>query len=207
MGQVFEQLSGAQGIRNQGTTANNIAKFNAKVSEQGGKSAQLRAGFGQIQQAKAAERAKSSLRAGLGSAGGLSSDVATDILGTQAGESELENLLIGFEGETANQRAKSQATGQRLQGKAAKAQAKSAARKANVDFGIQLAMMVVGASTGGGFGGAASGAKGAGSSFLSGFNTAGRGAASGLSGGGTLNAGPTSLFDLNAGMARFGGLA
>jgi hypothetical protein len=144
MGNVFETLSGAQGIRTEGTSAQNIANFNAQVSEKEGEAAKLRSGFDQVQQAKDAERVKSTLRANLGSSGALDSVVATDLLGEQAGESELENLLIGFEGEVADRQAKSKATGQRLQGKAAKASAKSRARQANVGFGIKAASLLAG---------------------------------------------------------------
>jgi len=146
MGNVYETLSGASGIRAEGTSAQNIAEYNAQVAEQQGKAAKVRSGFDSIQQAKEAERIKSSLRAGLGAAGGLDAPVGTDIIGEQAEESELENLLIGFEGETALSRAKSQATGERLRGKAAKARAKNAARRANINFGIQLAGMAAGAA-------------------------------------------------------------
>lgn len=143
MGGLFETLSGAKGIRAEGQTAQNFAEFNAEVALQEGEAAQLRAQFDQIQQEKAAQRTKSTLRANLGSA--LDSTVASDILGEQAEVSELENLLIGFEGETALAQAKTRATGFRFKGKAAKAASKNAARQSNIKFGIQLASLAAGA--------------------------------------------------------------
>jgi len=150
MSGLYEQLSGAQGLRVEGKSAQNIANFNAEVAEQEGKAAQARAGFDQIQQEKEAQRIKSRLRAGIGGAGGGGSKVETDILASQAEESELENLLIGFEGEVASQRSKSKATGLRLEGRLARQRAKSAARRANVQFGVQLASIAFLSGFGGG---------------------------------------------------------
>lgn len=138
MGGLFEQLSGAKGLRAEGRSAQNIANFNAEVAEKQAEAELLRSGFDQIQQAKEAERIKSRLRAGLGAAGGAGSPVAIDLELEQAQELELENLLIGFEGEVKAGRLKSQATLDRLQGKLARQAGKSAARRANVQFGAQL---------------------------------------------------------------------
>jgi hypothetical protein len=138
MGGFYENLSGAKGIRAQGKNQQTIENFKAEVAEAEGEAALIRSGFDQMQQAKEAERIKSSLSAGLGAAGATGSPVAIDLTKEQAAELELENLLIGFEGETANLRAESQAKLDRLQGQLAKSSAKSAARRANVGFGLQL---------------------------------------------------------------------
>ena len=156
MGGVFDQLSGAAGLRAEGKSAQNIANFNAAVAEQEGEAAKIKAGFEQQRQAKRGEAIKSTLVAKLGTAGGLDSPVALDIIGEQAEELELENLLIGFEGEVAARRAGNQAEIDRLQGRLAKQKGKNAARRANIQFGTQLA--ILGGTFLTGFGGSTAGA-------------------------------------------------
>ncbi len=157
MGGIFEQLSGAKGLRSQGKSAENIANFNAAVLEQQATAAKTKAGFASKRQAKKAAEIKSSQIVNLST--GLSSPVAGDLIAAQAEELELENLLIGFEGEVESQRLRSAATLSRLQGKAAKQAGKSAARGANIQFGVQLASLAFLA----GFGGGGAGAGGGGS--------------------------------------------
>ena len=141
MSGLFETLSGARGIRVSGKSAQNIANYQAAVAEQEAKAMRARAKFGQIRQAKAAERIKGALVAKLAHAGGLGSPVAADLTAEQAAELELENLLIGYEGEVEAKRAESQAILDRLQGQMAKQTAKSKARAANVQFGMQIASL------------------------------------------------------------------
>lgn len=141
MGGVFEELSGAKGLRAEGKSAQNIANFNAEVAEQKAKAELLRSEFDQQQQAREAEVIKSRVQANIGEAGGLGSPVAIDIEFEQAEQLELENLLIGFEGEVKSQRLKSEATLQRLQGELDRQAGKNAARRANVGFGVQLASL------------------------------------------------------------------
>lgn len=153
---VFEALSGAKGLRVAGKSAQNIANFNAQVSEQRAKAERAKAAFGQKRQAKRGVAAKSALVAKLGE--GLTSPVAADLIAEQAAEIELENLLIGFEGEVAAEQAESQAVLDRLQGKLAKQRGKSAARAANVQLGTQIATLGFLSGFGGGGGTAGAGA-------------------------------------------------
>ncbi len=139
MSGVFESLSGAKGLRVAGKSAQNIAEFNAQVSEERAKAARAKAAFAQKRQAKRGVAAKSALIAKLGT--GLTSPVAADLIAEQAAETELENLLIGFEGEVAAGQAESQAVLDRLQGKLAKQRGKAAGRAANVQFGTQIASL------------------------------------------------------------------
>ncbi len=150
MSGLFESLSGAKGLRAEGKSAQNIAERNAEVAEQQAKAELLRSGFEQIQAEKEAERIKSRLQAEIGAAGGAGSPVAVDLELEQAKALELENLLIGFEGSVASARLKSQATLDRLQGQLARQRGKSAARRANIGFGLQLASLGIGLSAGGG---------------------------------------------------------
>ncbi len=146
MGGIFETLSGAAGLRAEGKSAQNIANFNAAVALQEAKAQRAKAGFAQKRQAKRGVQIKSALIAKLGAAGGIGSAVAADLAAEQAAELELENLLIGFEGEILAGRAESQAELDILQGKIAKRRGKTAARAANIKFGTQVAVLAGGAS-------------------------------------------------------------
>ena len=150
MGGLFETLSGAKGLRAEGASAQNIAEFNAQVAEQEGKAAKLKSGFEQQRQAIAAEEIKSKQRAAIGAAGGAGSPVAVKLELEQAKELELESLLIGFEGEVASQRAKNTAAARRFEGQLAKLRGKTAARRASIGFGLQLASLAALSSFGGG---------------------------------------------------------
>lgn len=148
MSGLFETLSGAKGLRAEGRSAQNIANFNAAVEEQKAEAERQRAAFAQKRQAKRAAEIKSTLTAKLGVAGGLGSPVAGDLAAEQAAELELENLLIGFEGEVAAGKAETQAELDILQGKLSRQKGKSAARRANVQFGVQLGTLAFAAGAG-----------------------------------------------------------
>ena len=109
----------------QGRSAQNIAEYNAAVQEQEAKALRAKATFEQIRQAERAERIKGTLTARLAKEGGLGSPVAEDLAAEQAAELDLENLLIGFEGEVGARRALSQAEIDRLSGKVAKQRGKA----------------------------------------------------------------------------------
>ena len=102
--------------KSQAESAANIANYNAAVAKQTAKAIELKTKFQQKRQAEAALRVRKTLRARMGKAGALP-DVGTPLLlaGEQAEELELENLLIGFEGQTEAARARTQATLDRLQ--------------------------------------------------------------------------------------------
>jgi hypothetical protein len=141
MSGALDALSGAAGQRVAGKSAQNIAERNAEVAEANAKAERIRTNFDQIQQAKESERIKSSLAAKLGAAGGTGTPVGLQLTGKQAAELDLENLLIGFEGETRAGALENQATLDRLQGKLTRQKAKSSARASNVGFGLQLATL------------------------------------------------------------------
>jgi hypothetical protein len=154
MSGAFDQLSGAAGQRRAGTNAQILANRNAEVAEAQAKATRIASNFEQIQQAKESERIKSTLAAELGAAGGTGTKVGQELTASQAKELELESLLIGFEGETKAGSLEQQAELDRLSGVLAKQNAKSAARGANVQFGLQLASL--GVAGAGAFGGGGS---------------------------------------------------
>jgi hypothetical protein len=144
MSGAFEALSGATAARAEGKSAQNIAEFNAQVEEQRAIAAKAKAKFEQQRQAKKGTAIKSAQIAKLAKGGGLGSPVAGDLVAEQASELELENLLIGFEGEVASQQSLNQAELDRLSGKLSKQRGKATARAANVGFGIQLGTLAAG---------------------------------------------------------------
>ena len=101
----------------QGRSAQNIAEYNAAVQEREALALKQKAGFESKRQAERGARIKSALTVKIAAAGGLGSPVAVDLAAEQAAELELENLLIGYEGEIGAQRALSKAELDRLQGK------------------------------------------------------------------------------------------
>lgn len=148
MSTLFENLSGASAARAEGKSAQNIAEFNAKVEEQKAAAARIKAAFASKRQAKKGAAIKSAQIAAIAKGGGLGSPVAADLVAGQAAELELENLLIGFEGEIAAQQSLNQAELDRLSGRLAKKRGKAAGRAANIRFGTQLATTSVGSEGG-----------------------------------------------------------
>ena len=151
---TYGQYQQGQAAEAQGKSQQDMANYNARVAEQNAKAKELRAGFAQKRQAKKAAEIKSSQIAKLAAGGGLGSPVAGDLVAEQASELDLENLLIGYEGQVGAEQSRSQATLDRMQGglynKAGKATAKRAKIGAASTFGLGLA------ATGVGFGSSAS---------------------------------------------------
>lgn len=122
----------------EGKSAENIAKYNAQVQEREAQAARQKARFEQLRQAKRAEGIKGATTARLAAAGGLGSPVAADIAAEEASELELENLLIGYEGEITAKRAESQAQLDRLQGKLYRKKGQAEAQAQYIKAGTTL---------------------------------------------------------------------
>lgn len=150
---------GAMGMYQQGQvaaqqakSAQNMANYNAQVQEQEARARRQKATFDQTRQAKHGARVKSALTAKLAKAGGLGSPVALDLAAEQAEELELENLLIGYEGEVGARRAESQATLDRMSGKIARKRGKAAKTASYYQAGGTLLTGFGAAGMGGGTG-------------------------------------------------------
>ena len=132
------QVKQGQAASAEGKSAENIANYNAAVSDREAKAQRAKASFDQKRQAKKGARTKSAMEARIAAAGGAGSQIEGELMAEQAEELELENLLIGYEGEIGAKRAESQATIDRLQGKVArrkgKAQATASYMKAGGTF-------------------------------------------------------------------------
>jgi len=113
---AVSNMSAGDASEQDSKNAQAVANYNAQVKENEARARKNRALAEQKMQAKRGERVKSSLYASLGAAGGLGSPVAADLAAAQAAELELENLTIGYEGETEATRLKSGAAMDRYQG-------------------------------------------------------------------------------------------
>lgn len=137
--QAVGQYQAAQAAAAEAKAQQAMAEYNAQVAEQQAKAREMRAGVEQRRQAEAAERHASALRAGIGAAG-VVPGVGTPLLieATQAAESELENLMIGYEGQIGAERWRSQAALDRMQGEIYGMRASSARSMAFVGAGTTL---------------------------------------------------------------------
>jgi len=169
----------AKTAKQQGKNQQAMANYNAAVELRNAEAARMKAKFESKRQAEAGAREKSRLTAKLGAAGGLSSPVAGDLAAEQAGEIELENLLIGYEGEIQAQRHESQAALDIMEGEMAKKRGKAAARASMIGLFTASKFMGAGGSsmlTGfGGKKGTRGGGFGAGGSYPQQGNAYGQG--------------------------------
>ena len=104
-----------------------IDKYNAAVYEQQAKAIEAKTGFEQTRAAEVGERTGSTMRAEIGASGAVST-TGSPLLAQakQASESELQNLMIGYEGMTEAARARSAATGELMQAKLRKQKGRAA---------------------------------------------------------------------------------
>jgi hypothetical protein len=86
----------------------NIANFNAQVQEQEAVAKRTATKFASRRQAEEGARIKGAQATRIAAAGGTGSLVAEDLAAETASELELENLLLGFEGEVAATQAERQ---------------------------------------------------------------------------------------------------
>ena len=106
MGSIASGYFGALEAKNQAK----IALYNSKVEEQAAKTAELVGAYKSVKEAEAAERRKSSLEAGIGSSGAVTTEGSPLLIqAKQASESELSNLMIGYETQIEAQQHRNQA--------------------------------------------------------------------------------------------------
>lgn len=114
-------ILGARGEEFAGEATAAEAEYNAQLAEREAQAIEQRTAYRQRKEAQEAERRMSTLQAGLGATGAVTT-VGSPLLiaAKQASEFELENLMIGYEGQTEVARAKSEAVMQRQKAKVAK---------------------------------------------------------------------------------------
>lgn len=135
---VAGQIQQGRAAEAQARSEQNIANYNAAVQRREAEAQRQRATFAQKRQARRGVQIKSALTAQLGAAGAIGSPVAADLAAEQAAELELENLLIGFEGEVAAQRAESQAELDVLQGRVSRERGRQERRASQIRAGTTL---------------------------------------------------------------------
>jgi hypothetical protein len=161
------QIQGGMAAEAEGKSQQNMANYNAALQEREAKSIEARTALQQKQQAETADREASTLRAGLGASGAVSTAGSPlMIMAKQASEAELENLNIGYQGMEEATAARSGAALSRMEGKTALARGKA---------------------------GKTAGFMGAGSTLLTGFGTAGYYGGLGKGGGDYTNEGLATI--------------
>ncbi len=121
------KIAEGQAAKRQAENKAAMAKYNAAVSEQEAKQIEARSRVESIQQAQEAARAQSALLATQGTSGAVMTEGAPLLVqATQATQSELDNLMIGYQGQIAAARARNQAALYRMEAKTLKKKAKSA---------------------------------------------------------------------------------
>jgi hypothetical protein len=102
-------------------SAENMANYNAAVLEQQAKATEQRTALAQRQEAERGARIQSTLESRLAASGAVTTTGAPLLLqAKQASETELKNLMIGYEGETEASRIRSEAGIERMRGKIAR---------------------------------------------------------------------------------------
>ena len=129
----------AQAASVEGESAQNIANYNAQVAEQDAKAVEQRTALEQRREAQAAARRQSTLEARLGAEAVVSTAGAPLLMqAKQASESELQNLMVGYEGATQAARLRSQAAGIRAGGKLARQRGRARATGALIGAGTSV---------------------------------------------------------------------
>ena len=137
--QAFGQIRAGQAASAEGKSEQNIANYNAQVQEREAKAIEQRTAVEQRKQAEAAERRQSTLEAGLGASGTVTTAGSPLLLqAKQASEDELENLLIGDIGREKATAARTQAKLDVIGGKLARQRGKAKATGRFIGAGSTL---------------------------------------------------------------------
>jgi hypothetical protein len=112
VGQIMQGSAAASQAKGEQAMAN----YNAAVANQNAVQTEKATLYKQQKQAEAADRQASTLRANLGASGAVPNEgTALQLQGTQAAQSELDNLMIGYQGQIQAGQYRSQAGLQQMQ--------------------------------------------------------------------------------------------
>jgi hypothetical protein len=129
------QIQAGRAAAAEAKSAERISAYNAAVMEREAKAIRKKGAFEQTRQAKHAARVMGTLRADLAGQGAYGGGLLEE---EQEAELELENLLIGYEAETAARRAESQAEIDRATGRLAKERGKAGRQAGYLGAGATL---------------------------------------------------------------------
>jgi hypothetical protein len=122
-GQVYSGMA----ANAEGKSAQNMANYNSQLAEREANMTEQRTALQQKQQAEEASRRQSTMRAGLGASGVVSTEGSPLLIqAEQASQDEFQNLLVGYQGQQEATALRSEATLQRQQGKMARKSGKNA---------------------------------------------------------------------------------
>jgi hypothetical protein len=131
-GQVREGMAASA----EGKSTQAMAEYNAKLQEREAKNIEAKTQYEQRKQAEYADRELSSMRAGLGTSGVVSTTGSPLLVqAKQASEFEITNIMMGQEGIQQAMAARSGAALSRLEGKIARQRAKNLASASYLSAG------------------------------------------------------------------------
>ena len=134
-GQIFSGMAASA----EGESAKRMAEYNAQLAEREAQAIERKSAFEQKRQAEAGERQRSTMIASMGASGvSPTAGTALEVIGEQARESSLENLLIGENYGIEAQRSRSSGQMSLLEGKMAKKRAKNQALASYMGAGTTL---------------------------------------------------------------------
>jgi len=136
--QAMGSMQQGRAAQQEASSMRAMAEYNAAVQRRQAEAERQKARFEQKRQAQAGKRTMAALEARIAKAGGTGSPVAADLAAEQAAELELENLLIGYEGETRAQRSESQAAIDTMQAGIYKKRGKNYRRAGMIGAGTSL---------------------------------------------------------------------
>ena len=124
---AFGQLKAGQAQVAEAKSQQRVSEYNALIAQREAQAEQHRGVFAQTRQAQEAARQMSALRAGFGAAGVVPTEGApVAALAEQAAESELEQLLIGYESQLAQERLMSESELRKMEARAFRRRGKAA---------------------------------------------------------------------------------
>lgn len=136
---VAERIQAGRVAEEEAESQQALAEYRAAVQEHEAQAIEQRTMVEQQRQAEEAERAMSVLQARIGVAGAVPTVGAPlQVQAKQASEFELENLMIGYHGRTAAERARSAAELERIGGQLARERGKAARQAAYIGAGATL---------------------------------------------------------------------
>jgi len=111
----------------EGKNANRLGKYNQAVKEQEAKAIEAKTGFDLMRAADESAQIQSTMEANIGQSGAVSS-LGSPLLAQaiQFAESELRNLMIGYEGSVSAQRTRQEGLGYKMEGRMARQRGRQA---------------------------------------------------------------------------------
>lgn len=133
------QVQAGQAAAAEGKTQQQMSEYNAKLQEREAATDEQRTTLESKRQAQDADRRRSSMLAELGSSGVVTtSGSPLLILGEQAEQNEIDNMMIGYDGRQRQQAMRSGASLSRMEGSYARARGKNAKTAGYVGAGASL---------------------------------------------------------------------